>query len=657
MTISRIRRTQLAWLSAFASVTLLTGCLLGGTASDPQGEVRVTQGSQDKYIAFLTELGVPEENIRVSTDAETGDTVYTLVPTFSPEAIQAGALGSGQYFTRTLLEQIIEKSKGKAKKGLETAAAASGNGNLAKAAHTRWTHFYSLFDVKKLTEVRQVKVFIKNNGSDGLGPNWRSAAQAAISNWNNQAKGTAISFVETSDINQSDVIVRGLYTWEGVGILTYMNPTQYVGRLGSYGGNPEHQVDIILNTRYESNGGTPHNQKTTVVMAGFGRILNFANVGAEGEYWNYGVATYIPGTPASDGNAWTSGSSILTSSTSPVSTPVMTAGDLKAFRTLYPTHGAAALLWNGALVTVGYEGPTMVASNIVSFQQQGDTIIYLASNGWLYRRVGVNGTNFLIWPGIGSSGTVSTFTHSNGHLAVQTTTGALYSRNAGASNWIFRTSGNIQYRLADERLVVNFADYNDLYSIWLVSNPNWVYEWGGGYIHDFQAHPANQRLAIAVDGHLYAKDGYNSWVGLHGSGDGYVTNVFLSSTHVVAYLNRGNWYDEVRVKQGLHGTWEGYMGAIYGPQNVDLCGDKLALLNWGNDLYVKDYATGQLHYHGELDNGYYTQAVRLSGGNCDYVTRVDHWGGLKAKYGVDLNTDYVDYWSSVGSLWNRRGLD
>jgi hypothetical protein len=291
-----------------------------------------------------------------------------------------------------------------------------------------------------------------------------------------------------------------------------------------------------------------------------------------------------------------------------------------------------------------------------SFQVAGDTLVFLR-DGALYRRVGLSSSSVVVWPSPGSSGSVASFSHSNGYLAVQTTTSAVYTRAPGGA-WSFKTSGNVQYRLAGERLVINFADYHVLYSLYMVSAPtSWSYEYQGSNILDFQVRPENQRLVVIDAGTLYGKDGGGSWYGLHGSGDGYATKAFLSGTHIAVYVDRGYGYSELRVKEGLHGIWDGYMGAIYSPQHVDLCGDKVSLMNWGNDLYIKDYSTGDMFYQGYVYGGYYTSAARLSGANCDYVTKLDHWNVLYAKYGLDDNTEYIGFQTNAAALRQRPALD
>src|SRR5690606_37689348 len=152
------------------------------------------------------------------------------------------------------------------------------NSPFKKNAHTRWHYWNSLRDVKALTEVRQIRVYVYKAGSMRVRPLRRQASRNALANWNRPAQGSATALVETADSRASDRKIRGVFGLGPDGSYThaaYLTPGPYVENGGLY---------LLVNIGYEHNG-VPMNQKTTCVMSLLAMGLNLGFVGMEGMFW------------------------------------------------------------------------------------------------------------------------------------------------------------------------------------------------------------------------------------------------------------------------------------------------------------------------------------------------------------------------------------
>jgi len=376
---------------------LLTGCFVERTVTSDEKTLKVSKASSDPRVRFLVATtGTAPELISVTYDSVARDTGYIMEPPITPEQKRRGMRGTGVGFKAKEIDRLIAaraKDSIAALKDDETGSSSAGGGLLSKRAQTRWDHWSSPYDVKLLTEVRFIYVYIHTSGPARLGPNWTAAVRSAIANWNAQAKGTAISFIETTSPDFYDITFRGSFGIGSDGSLTssaFLTANQYV--------TPE--ISLWVNTGYE-HSGVPHNQKTTVAMSLLALSTNITFTGMEGYYWNNGASIHIPGTPATDGDGLTPGSSILTYGTSSVSTPVMTAGDLKAFRTMYPTFGFVSITPSHQLLVNSKRG-FLIQDLVSSAQVASDTLFFMRRDGKLMRRIG-EGNPVQIWPGAGSS--------------------------------------------------------------------------------------------------------------------------------------------------------------------------------------------------------------------------------------------------------------
>jgi hypothetical protein len=640
------------------STVAMSGCL-GDNPATPShdADVKVSATSTDPRIQFMVEqMGIRESAIFMDIQEGTTDTTYQVFPMLNAEEQAKGILVGGFGFTKKTLDTLISKklaNVGNASYKAKSNAADIAIGNspaLGKASHTRWDYWYSGLDVKALPEVHQVRVFITVSGSARLGPNWQAAIRAAISNWNTQAKGTAVSFVETTDPNNCDVIINASLGLGPDGTATHMaflSADPYIEPNG---------VSLWVNSGHEHNG-VPHNQKTTAGMSLLALATNLTFVGMEGFYWNMGDLIHIPGTPYNDGNASTPGSSVLTYGTSPVSTPVLTAGDLKALRTLYPLHGVSAITTHGAWRTVGYESYPVGFWGARRVQVAGDTVFINTMAQGLVRKIGLTGTAQYLWTSSGSN-SAENFIYSKGNIALRTNSGLLYTMMPGGG-WVLQVSGvaSDDFRLDGNRLtyvVVNPNNGNrDLYSKYITATGSsaTILDWlGTPYVSDFRTR--NGLLVIADNGDVWAMQNYEGWVHTHSYGSGYAQRLYLSDNLVVMYYyTPGNWSGSYAVRAGGHygGWWSYYTDPVYSPDDIDVCGNKVAFLQETAWLRVVDYGTWTVHEHYQLPNPAFAK-VQLSGANCDFVATVDHSGILRTKYGIDLNTDYYQNYSGVIGL-------
>ncbi len=625
---------------------MLAGCLNERAAINNVSEVAVAEDATDPRVAFLVKEGdLKRELIHVTYDPVTRDTGYILEPPLTPEDKKRGLKGTGIGFKASHLDQIMKAAA--ERKALKAVPALSEgmsrSGLLVKQAHTRWDHWYAAIDVKQLTEVRSVRVYIYKSGPAALGSNWTSAVRSAIANWNAQSKGSAVSFVETSSESSHDISFRGTYGIGSDGSListAYLTADPYMKPDG---------ISLYVNTAYESHASAPHNQKTTVAMALLGLSTNITFTGMEGYYWNNGTSIHIPGTPATDGDGLTPGSSILTYSTSSVSTPVMTAGDIKTFRTVYPSFGDLGLTTTNILPGID--------NNVSVFQVSTDTVHYIRYDKKLFRRIG-SGANVQLWPGAGSYGDPVQFLYSKGYLAVRTNSGRIYTRTP-TGNWINQTPtyavNPSDFRLDGNRLTVAIPSRTELRSYYLgpTSASTQVLDWyhANGATTDWQIR--NGLLVVVNAGNVYAMQDYLGWHVLHSASSGTAYNIQLSDLKMAMfYTPPGSPYSSVAVRHGmLSSWWSYYTDPVYHQNDIDLCGDKLAFLQQTNYLRVIDYSVGVVHEHYSMPTGTEFKHTKLSGPNCDFVTSISHWGpGLWAKYGVDLDNQYMIYLGAVQKL-------
>lgn len=648
---------RLLFAPAAILALFVSGCLIEQTPVDTPAEIELAETSADPRIEFLVkETNTKRELISLAYDPVSRDTGYILEPLISPQDKKRGLIGTGIGFKAKELDRLINLAKErKALAVEETKIAKTENGLLTKKGQTRWDSWYSIGDVKKLDEVRQIRVFIYKSGPPGLGSNWISAVRSGISNWNSQAKGTAVSFVETSSESDYDISFRGSY---GIGSDGSMSSTAFI--VGTETMSPD--IALWVNTAFESNSSMPHNQKTTIAMSLLALSTNVTFTGMEGYYWNNGVSVHVPGTAYSDGDAYTPGSSILTQLTSSASTPVMTENDLKTFRSMYPVFGSLGIS-NGAsrsLRMTGDHGIT-IDNGVKTFMVSTDTVAYLRTDGKVYRRVGPSGSNVQMWPGTGSSGTAENFLYDQGYWAVRTTQGRVYTRTP-TGNWILQTGtqwiDNQDFRLDGNRLVVASSGRQYLRSYYLgsTSPSSPVVDWYNyhGDIMDWQVR--NGLLVVAEVGDVWGKQGSGSWVFLHSSSNGYAERVMLSDSKIAMFYRLPGTYDySVAVRHdGLYGWWIYYSDPVYNHTDIDLCGDKLAFLQENNYLRIIDYSTWLVHEHYTIPSGTDFRSVKLSGPNCDYVTGIIHHAGVMfAKYGVDLENRYLPF--STGTIMLRQG--
>lgn len=658
------------FLMALAIVSLtLFGCL-GADAPSESGDVRVKSTHPDRRIAFLIDkMSVPVEAIKVETEGlAAGDTGYAIYPALSEEARKKGVLGSGFGFTAKSIDKMmkkaeaLEKKKGKAvvKRGPkintlppQAADAARNASPLGKKAHTRWDQWYTLLDVKAITEVYQIRVYIYNATKFEVGPMWTQAVRNAMANWNNQAKGSAISFVETLDSNNADMRIRGVfglgpnYTYTHA---AYMTPDAYV---------EDGDLYLLVNIGFEHNG-VPMNQKTACAMSLLAIGLNIGFTGEEGRFWNYGDLVHIPETPWYDGDAWTPGSSVLTFGSTSYSTPVLTEGDLTMARSVYPVDAVVATTQATTPLTLGYE--TLTTSGHYPsakwMQVEKDTLYMTSFSGHVIRRIGTASYNVL-WSGTYGGTGADEFIYSKGHMALRTFGGAIYTK-VGNSGWVLQATGIAanSMRLDGNRLTYAVGSNRDLYDNYITATGSswsglvWL---GSPGLTDFRTR--NGLLAIAQDGAVWAMQNYDGWNYVHDPwrNNSNAERLYLSDDLVVMLaLPWGGWYRTFSVlPYGIYGgMWYDYPYWIYSPNDIDVCDDKVAFLHESSYLSIIDFWEWMMYDHYNLPNPDFTR-VRLTGENCRWVSAQDGNGGLYGKFSVGLDTDYFKYHNNTDILPSR----
>lgn len=674
---SLLRRGALA----IAALTLATGCLQQPSHTqgpDPVSPAMET-GASDTRIEFLQKAGIQKENITVVIDSVTKagkhDTIYMFVPRQPTAAEKAkGALGISVGFRASTIDTMILKARNR---GLATAAAASGkmpNGNtppgLAKQAQTRWDVLDNLMDVKSIPDVHRIVLYIQTTGSTKVGPKWQAAIRTAISNWNAQAKGSAVSFEETMQREDATLIVRGGLigdNWDQLsGAVLTSDPWVYADG-----------IQLWVNVGYEST--IPHNQKATSMMAIMGIALNIGMNEHIGSTWyspdgGVGTVTHIPGTPYVDGDPFTPGSSVFTYMNSTSSTPNLTAADLKTLRMLYPTHGITSRLSSGTLQIAGAREVITVSEDVVQFQTSNDTLYFLRSDGYLFRRIGLTGaSNVQIWPGSkspssASVGTMTEFIWKNGYLAGRTSDGKIVTRAVGGSTWNVHLHGTTHFvepgkmRLDGTNIFWSYTTYQPVpvmriaYKSLTSSSSTIKLLWTTGPgLTDFQVH--NGTVALIQDGDMYGTVlGSGSWTLLHSAANGYATHVRLTD-HLMGmyYYPNGYPWGSVAVRHinfNLYPTFPYYYhDPVTSIEDVSMCGARMAFLQQSLYLRVVDYSVGHdVHEAYFLPNYPTLSRVKLHGENCEYVTATTDYDYLVAKYGITNNTDFLGYTFSTTGL-------
>jgi hypothetical protein len=648
--------------ASILSTLFITGCL-DGASTTGTNSVKASNGSGDPLLAFLEDtLNIPREMVYVSyvdptaPDALSGistldsagvDTLYMVTP---PET--EGGIGKA---TRRNSVSLRAKTVRELRERWNRNHLNKGGTDLitgAKKAHTRWDYWDGLFDVKSLIEVNKIKVYIWTTGPGKLGPNWQAAVRSALANWNAQAKGSAVSFVETYSSTDHDVSFRGSY---GIGpdgsntSTAVLTPDELVEPDG---------ISLWVNTGYE-NPSVPHNQKTTVAMSLLALATNIGFTGMEGFYWNMGTLINIPGTPVNDGDPWTPGSSVLTYGTTSYSTPNLTAGDIKALTTLYPTHGITVKLTNNNLSMVGQEGYTTVSTDVNQFQTEGDTLLFTKSNGYLYRRIGVNGSNVQIWPGYGSSGTVVQFRYSRGYFALTNSYGNMYTKTPTGS-WVNQNLGGMNYRIDGERVTTRVIDATfipKLQTKYLVSNPSvWTTEWTSSSYSGMTDFSLRNGLLVIIDaGNVYVKQGTvgtmtQIYDGAASAGPAQSVKQ-ADQIFAIYHIPPGSSTGRAAVHVGgIPGGWWYGPDQVNSVNDIDVCNDKFAYLEQGYRARVIDFTTWTVYEHFTLPNTFDINKIQLRGGNCEYVTVTDYYQNIWAKYGQKLETNYLPFQSGVAAF-------
>jgi len=619
-----------------AAAFLTNACMQTPAATAPAVE---SQGDKNSPLVasdvmdFLKQwLGNLLDNraISVYVDSTTGDSSYVFTWKMDKTLEAKG----GHPVSFAFKKRVVEKVRARyARYDSVTAASA----NLGKRAQTRWS--VSPFDVKALTEVHQIKVYFEISGGAKMKPNWSAAAREAMNRWNTTS-GSQVSFVEVTSATDADLRLRCALLTDGSGVTAWLTPDPWVEK---------DSVEIVYNLGYEST--IPASQKLSYAMGAFGLALNITPTGTEGGTWQGGgVFINIPGTPTSDPN------SILNPYVSPTSPTTFSTWDLKAIQQMYPAWAGLGKTYNNELIGTGWEGPTTIATNVNTFQYEGDTLYFLKNDGTLWRRYRTTGTNTQIWPTGSFTGVLSSFAVSQGYIAVQKASdGKLFTRRPTATTWTLQTgpagSGVAsQYRIAGERLEVYYPALNSIYARWTVANPTfWSLDWTTTNMQDFQV--SGQRLAVVENGSLYAMDSYEGWHLLWNSADGWIQKVSLSADRIVAFRSVSGHWDSY-IKDGMYGSWYQF-GSMRDLDDADVCGDKFAVINLDGNMYTQDGGLGTYYLMYQIAPAW-PQAVRLNGPMCDYVSIIEGGGQIATKYSTSMVPDgFLYYGSNMSNLQQR----
>lgn len=637
-------------LGAVLAALVFAGCFQEPTA--PQTQAAQGKVPLDPNIALLVASGLPEKDITVSVDPE-HDTAYIYEKPVSPADQKKGYAGIRYAYRKKTLDATRRqaaaspeaktrqnavyaqpvKLKVPASQAAAANAATEQKASLGKSSQARWDHDVNLWDVKALTEVYNIKVYLMQTGYTKMGPGWIAASREAMAKWN-AVTGTHVSFVETTNLNDADLVLKSALFSSG-GATVWLTPDPWVEK---------DSVEIYFNSGFET--VFPANQKLGMAMVSLGNILNMLHTNNEGYTWNGGTIVNIAGTPNNES------ASLFQTPMGPSVNPVFSDWDLKAIRQLYPLNGSTGIDNSNTLWIAGWEANWQIANNVTNFQQAGDTLIWQAG-GQLFMRVGTSNTNVLIH----SNNQVGSFKVSGSHIVVQRNNGDIYSRTlagttSGAS-WTYKLNvprnypAGGDYRLSGNQIAyVSYAPgFPAIYAFNLSNNQHW-WEWsgpGGSWVDDFQLQGG--RLFIAVNGDVWEKDFWTSnlsqaWGG--GSSNP-ATRIRLSDSHVAIHVWSGGWDGTVYTRPLWGGGWSWAWNEAYDREHFDLCGDKVAVIGQGYYLMLRDLSSGNLYYPWSSINGA-AFTVRLSGPMCDYVTKIDQYSGsVLTKYSITNATDYFQY--------------
>jgi hypothetical protein len=656
---TRKKVTGVGLLLAVASL-IFTGCFQE-SASAPESARALN--SEDPNIAMLVASGIDRAYITVATAPE-GDSAYFIEKPVSQEeekkgyasvrlafrkktldaararALEAKEVQAKDYSTRTVTAEADEKvSPAVEKVTLPAVASDRAKEVLGKSSQARWDHNTGLWDVKALTEVFQIKVYIQQTGYTKLGANWIAGAREAMTRWN-AATGTHVSFVETGDSNNCDLRLRGAFAPSG-GSTTWLTPDPWVEK---------DSVEIYFNIGFET--VFPHNQKVAFAMVALGNILNIVHTNAEGATWNGGTFVNIAGTPNNES------ASLFQTAIGPTVNPVFSDNDLRAIRQMYPAWASNGITSGEQLVSAAWEANVVVGpQEIRSFQVIGDTLLYLGGyNSPLRMRVSPTSSPVDIH-GPSLSYHANAFLANGQYIAVRRTTGDIYARpmpgTASNPSWSYKLNiGPVTpFRLSGNTLVylTYSAGYPAIWAFNLATNAHWV-EWSGNpgqTVQDFQLQ--GSRLFFILDGWMWQKDfgipGYTQiWA------NGWANRIQTSESHVAiqAWLYSTPGYASVLTRPLSGGSWTNHWTDVTDPSHFDLCGDKLALIGGGWYLRTYNLTSGAAYdaWH-SIDPS--ATAVRLVGPMCDYVVKISQWdgGSVQTKYSITKATDFFTYQTSV----------
>jgi hypothetical protein len=316
------------------------------------------------------------------------------------------------------------------------------------------------------------------------------------------------------------------------------------------------------------------------------------------------------------------------------------------------------MLSGGPILTTAYEGTSIVATGATKHWVAGDTLYYINTSGYVYRRIGLAGSNTQLWPASGSSGSAEHFLFSNGYMVVRTTSGYLYSKTPSGSSWVGQayvgTGGGENFALEGNRLVysqVQGGGGKNVYSRYIPTSGSTtqVLEWtGSSSLPDVKV---RHGMVVLIDNGSVWGNQYGSWQLIHDATNGPAMRLYVSDELTVFYYHPAGYSNDGIAVQigGIYGGVAYYSGVpVSNSNDVDVCGDKVAFLQSSTYLRVINFTSWMVYEHYTLSGHGAISKVRLSGGNCDYVSIIDPYGYLWTKYGEDLNTDYHNY--SAGAV-------
>jgi hypothetical protein len=612
---------------------LLTGCFREQAATGPALEQPTApSASQEDWVEYLVERYqnlLADRDAHLYVDSISGDTSVVFGYRVEASKQAKGVRGTAIAFKKRVVERLMARRDSTAKA-------------LGKGSQTRWNA--SFFDVKAQTEVHQIKVYIETIGPGKMKPNWIAAAREAIVKWN-AVPGTQVSFVETFSSTDSDLILKCALISGGYGVTSWLTPDPWVEK---------DSVEIYFNLGYETT--IPQNMKVAYAMMSFGNILNITFTNTEGGTWEGGgTFVNIGGTPYSETE------SVFQPGIGGDASTTWSINDIRAIQQMYPVWGGLAKNSSNDLIGSGWEAPMTIATDVATFQTEGDTLYFLKNDGSLWRRLGPTEANVQLWSSA-TYGALSSFAVSNGWVVAQkASNGSLHSRRVTHTTWFGHNTppgvwGFPQYRIAgtNGRLAVLWPSNQDIYSRYCALENNsspWHWEWNGTNVLDFETQ--GDRLLVSDNGSLYGKDAYNPWNYLWNAAYGSVRKILASDSHTAILVDNNGPFYPAYVSAGLSGSWGGYFAGTSNLEAMDLCGENVAAVNFDGTFYVKNASTGAVYSHSPISDDWGSSRVRLSGPMCDHVTRIGWYSDLWAKYSVTTNTGYLSYGSSFVSLPQR----